>query len=92
MRTKTLAVTTGVGELKFSGFTGQVGWRIDGDLDKLRRGAVRLRGALTTTTDIARDAFKAGEGLLTLESGERYRLTMLGHTDGGDEVFVELRL
>ena len=92
MRTKTLPVTTGVGELKFSGFAGQVAWRIDGDVEKLRRGAVRLRGALTTTPDTARDAFKAGEGLLATETGERYRLTMLGYTDGSDEVFVELRI
>ena len=91
MRTKDPVITEGEGLLTFSGFRGQVAWRIEGEVAKLRPGRHSLRGAITTTAEIALDAFRAGEGLLTLESGAGYRLTMLAHTPGGDQVFVELR-
>jgi hypothetical protein len=92
VRTKTVTYTHGEGELKFLGFSGPVTWRLDGEPEKLRMGPARLKGALTTTPDVALEAFRAGEGLLTLEGGARYRVTMVGHSDGEDEVFVEVRV
>jgi hypothetical protein len=69
-----------------------VAWRIEGPLTKLRLGHPGLRGAITTTAEIALDAFRAGQGRLVLENGADYRLTMLAHSPGGDQVFVELRV
>ena len=91
MRTKQLPVFEGVGELKFRGFAGQVTYRIEGEPQKLKLGPARVRGAITTTPQIAEDAFRAGDGALVLADGDSYRITMLGHSSGATEVFVELR-
>ena len=82
----------GQGELRFSGYAGEVQYKIQGDPGKLKPGPLRLRGSVSTGAEIAADAFRAGEALLVADSGESYRLTMLGHTTGGTEVFVEFRI
>ena len=92
MRAKPLPVTAGLGELRIPGFRGPVAWRIDGDPTSLKLGHNRLKGALTTSAQVAREAFRAGEGLLVMETGDRYRLVMVGHSAGADEVFVEVRV
>jgi hypothetical protein len=92
MRTKQLPVSTGKADLHFSGFEGQVDYRISGETEKLKLGPARVRGALTASPEVAEAAFRAGEGTLTLEGGDRFRIVMLGHTAGGAEVFVELRI
>lgn len=84
-------VFEGAGQLRFGGFDGPVRYAIEGDPAKLRAGHLRLRAALTTTADVAAEAFRAGEGLLTLDNDVQFRVTMLAHSAGGDEVFVELR-
>jgi hypothetical protein len=89
---KVLPIFEGAGQVRFTGYDGPVQYRISGDPSTLRAGHVRLRGALITTTEIAADAFRAGEGVLGLEDGASYRIVMLGHTTGGAEVFVELRI
>ncbi len=92
MRRKDPVITEGEGTLRFFGFHGPVTWRVEGLFAKLRLGPQRLRGAIAATPDIALAAFRAGEGQLTLASGDAYRLTMLAHTPGAAEVFVELRV
>lgn len=91
-RTKVIPVEAGSGELKFPGFHGPVDYAISGETAKLKVGIARLRGSFTTTPEIAADAFHAGEGALTIESGAVLRINMLGHTEGGSEVFIELRV
>jgi hypothetical protein len=91
MRTKQLPISEGTGELKFRGFAGPVAYRIEGEPQKLKLGPARVRGSISTTAEIAEDAFRAGDGALVLEDGDSYRITMLGHSTGATEVFVELR-
>lgn len=92
MRTKQVIVSEGVGELKFAGFQAEVPYRVEGEPDKLRLGPARAKGSVKLDTETAAAAFRAGDGALTLENGQRYRITMLALTTGGDEVFVELRV
>ena len=89
---KPLPIFAGSGQVRFAGHAGPVEYTVEGDPSKLRVGTARLRGRFKTTTEIAADAFRAGEGVLTLEDGVQFRIVMLGHTTGGDEVFVELRV
>ena len=91
-RTKVIPNCTGVADLKFPGFTGLVDYTIAGEPARLRPGIARLKGSIRTTPENALAAFRAGEGMLHLDTGEFLRLVMLGHTDGGDEVFVECRI
>lgn len=89
---KSLPVFGGAGVVRFSGHEEPVQYSIQGDPARLRRGPARLRGSLSTTAEIAAEAFRAGEGVLTLEDGAELRATMLAHTAGGEDVFVELRI
>ncbi|HET6970569.1 MAG TPA: hypothetical protein VFH92_05535 [Phenylobacterium sp.] len=89
---KSLPIFAGPGHVRFSGHEGPVQYAIQGDPDRLRAGPARLRGSLSTTADVAIQAFRAGEGVLTLENGAELRAVMLAHTPGGGEVFVELRV
>lgn len=81
----------GEGKLRFQGHEGGVAYRIEGDPAKLKMGFDRLRGSVQTDPAAAERAFRAGSGLLTLDTGRELRLVMLGHTSGDDRVFVELR-
>jgi hypothetical protein len=78
--------------LHFRGFDGPVYSEILGDPSTLRLGPLRLRGSLTTTAEVAAEAFREGEGVLTLENGAVYRLTMVGHTADGNAVYFEMRI
>jgi len=89
---KILPTFEGAGQVRFSGRDEAIRYRISGDPAALRGDHTRLRGSFTTTVELAAEAFRAGEGTLVLESGAPYRITMLGHTAGGSEVFVELRV
>lgn len=89
---KPLPVFEGDGQLRFLGHEGAVSYRIEGDPGGLKAGHSCLRGSLETDPAIAERAFRAGEGVLVLEAGRKLRLVMLGHTAGGDRVFVELRV
>lgn len=89
---KKLPVFEGLGHVRFAGHEGPVRYTVSGDHTKLRLGTNRLRGSFTTTPELAEQAFRAGEGVLTLEDGVVFRVTMLGHTAGGSDVFVELRV
>lgn len=89
---KVLPIFEGAGQVRFTGHDGPVQYKISGDPSALRAGHTRLRGALTTTPEIAAEAFRAGEGVLVLEDGSSFRIVMLGHSTGGAEVFVELRV
>ncbi len=89
---KKLPAYPGVGELHFRGFTGSVDYEILGEASSLKLGPLRLRGSFTATPEIAADAFREGEGVLTLEDGRKYRVTMLGHTGGSDVAYFEMRL
>jgi hypothetical protein len=87
-----LPKTTGTGQIKFSGFAGDVDFSIEGEPSRLKFGIARLKGFITAAPEIAERAFHAGEAMLTLASGEVLRLTLLGHTDQGREVFFEARV
>lgn len=92
MTRKSLPVFEGTGQVRFTGHDGPVAYKISGDPTTLRAGHTRLRGSFSTTVELAEEAFRAGEGVLALDGGASYRITMLGHTTGGSEVFIELRV
>lgn len=81
----------GEGHVRFAGHAGPASYVIEGDPRALRPGTARLRGAVTLDAELAREAFRAGEGLLRLDDGAELRIVMIGHTPGAAEVFVELR-
>ena len=89
---KQLPAQTGAGDLRFGGYAGSVDYEILGEPSSLRLGPLRLRGAFTTTPTIADDAFRAGEAELTLESGARFRITLLGHSTDSGVVYFEMRI
>jgi hypothetical protein len=89
---KVIPVVEGIGDLKFPGFNGEVQYQIAGEPARLKQGMDRLRGSITATTEVAEAAFHAGEGMLRLATGELLRLTMLGHTAGEPEIFIEARV
>jgi hypothetical protein len=82
----------GEGRVRFTGHEGPARYAVEGDPGRLRAGIARLRGALTLGPELAAAAFRAGDGLLTTEDGATLRLTMVAHTAGGPEVFVEIRV
>lgn len=92
LKRKILPTFEGSGRVRFAGYDGPAQYRISGDPAALREGHTRLRGSFSTNAELAEQAFRAGEGLLVLDGGGTYRIVMLGHTAGGDEVFVELRV
>jgi hypothetical protein len=89
---KQLPVHVGAGQLHCGGFTGPVDYEIHGDPATLRLGPLRLRGSITTTPEVAADAFRAGEAQLRLENGSAYRITLIGHSAGSDVAYFEMRV
>lgn len=85
-------IVSGAGRVRFSGHEGDVQYAIEGDPVRLRLGQGRLSGSFTLDAEDALEAFRAGAGVLTVEGGAKYRVTMVGHTAGDGEVFVELRV
>ena len=81
----------GEGQLRYRGFEGQVKYEILGEVSTLKPGPARLRGSISASPEVAEQAFREGEGLLTLESGAQYRITMLGHSTGSDTAYFEMR-
>lgn len=89
---KKLPSNFGSGQLRYRGYEGAVDYEIVGEPNTLKYGINRLRGSFTSTPDIAQDAFREGEAVLTLESGTAFRLTMLGHSTGSDTAYFEMRV
>ncbi len=89
---KQLPSHLGAGELRYGGFKGPVNYEILGEPGSLRLGPLRLRGSFTATPEIAADAFRAGEAELTMEDGKAFRLSMLGHTEGSNVAYFEMRV
>jgi hypothetical protein len=89
---KQLPVFPGAGELHYRGFTGEVGYEIQGDPSTLRMGPLRLRGVLTATPEIAAEAFRAGEAELKLQDGASFRITVVGHSTGSEVAYFEMRV
>lgn len=89
---KQLPVHLGAGELHCRGFTGPVDYAIHGEPSGLRLGPLRLRGSLTATPEIVADAFRAGEGELKLQDGAKFRITLVGHSEGSDTAYFEMRV
>lgn len=85
-------MSAGAGQVRFSGHEGPASYAIEGEAARLRLGTARLRGRLELPAEVAEAAFRAGEGVLTLEDGVQLRIVMLGHTAGGGEVFIEVRV
>ncbi|RAK56666.1 hypothetical protein [Phenylobacterium deserti] len=89
---KKLPAFVGEGELRYRGFQGQVAYEIQGEPTTLKAGPSRLRGSLTATPEVAKEAFREGEGVLTLETGAQFRITLLGHSSGSDTAYFEMRV
>jgi hypothetical protein len=89
---KQLPAFLGAGQLRCRGFKGSVDYEILGEPGSLRPGPARLRGSLTATPEIAEQAFRDGEGELTIETGETFRITMLGHSTGSGVAYFEMRI
>lgn len=89
---KKLPACPGDGELRYRGFRGPVHYEIQGEPSTLRPGPARLRGSLSATPEVAEEVFRAGEGLLTLESGAQFRITLLGHSAGSETAYFEMRI
>ena len=81
----------GDGQFRIAARSGPAHYTIEGDPARLRPGPLRLRGAITLTPELAEEAFRHGEGVLTTADGLVLRATMLGHTEGAATVFVELK-
>ncbi|MDB5425588.1 MAG: hypothetical protein JWQ29_3004 [Phenylobacterium sp.] len=89
---KQLPAHLGAGELRYRGFQGRVDYEVLGEPSSLRLGPLRLRGSFTATPEVAAEAFRAGEAELTLEDGKTFRLSILGHTEGSDVAYFEMRV
>ena len=89
---KKLPPCPGEGELRYRGFRGQVLYELRGAPTTLRPGPARLRGSLSSSPEIAEQAFREGEGLLTLQTGAQFRITMLGHSAGSGTAYFEMRI
>lgn len=89
---KKLPSFPGVGELKYRGFQGAVEYEILGDPAGLRYGPNRLRGSVTADPAVAEQAFREGEGVLTLENGSAFRIVLLGHSAGSGVAYFEMRV
>ena len=87
-----LPQTSGVGQIKFAGYTGDVDFSIEGEPARLKFGIARLKGSIIAAPDVANDAFKAGDAVLTLDTGEVLRVTLLGYTPESGRVFFEARV
>jgi len=92
MKRKAPEIFVGQGQLRFEGRSVLATYMIEGDPQRLRQGPLRLRGRLVTEVEAAQAAFRAGDGRVRLEDGTELRAVMLGHTHGGCEVFVDLRV
>jgi hypothetical protein len=82
--------TTGDADLELRGAATSVRYEIDGDPLTLRPGAI-LRGAVLTTPDLARAAFRTGDARLIL-AGRVFRISVVAHTDGADTAYFEMRV
>lgn len=83
---------TGEGSVQFAGYEGPAQFAVRGEPAALRPGPATLRGALLLSPELAEAAFRSGQAILTLPSGRRFRLTFLGHTQGDDRTYFEMRV
>jgi hypothetical protein len=91
-RPSTATPSYGAGELRYSGFKGLVDYTIDGDVAALSPRSQPMRGRFTAPPEVALDAFKAGDGYLTLDSGKACRIVVLAHSAGSDTAYFEIRI
>ena len=89
---KQLPAQLGAGELHCRGWRSFVDYEIRGEPAGLKPGPARLRGQFSAEPQIAEQAFRDGDGELTLESGAKFRLTMLGHSEGSGVTYFEMRV
>lgn len=89
---KQLPALLGEGELRYRGFEGPVDYEIKGEPSSLRLGPGRLQGSLSATPEVAAEAFRAGEAVLTLEGGAVFRITVVGHSTGSGIAYFEMRV
>jgi hypothetical protein len=89
---KQLPAHLGAGQLRCRGFKGSVDYEILGEPASLRSGPARLRGSFSATPEVAEQVFRDGDGELTLETGETFRITMLGHSAGSGVTYFEMRV
>ena len=83
---------TGEGVLGYGGQKEKVGYEVDGSIAGLRPGGPSLRTAVSTTSEVAREAFRAGEVSLQAADGKTYRLRIIAHSEGSNIAYGDLRI
>ena len=89
---KQLPSQLGAGELRCRSWKGAVDYEIRGEPTALKPGPLRLRGQFSAAPEVAEQAFRYGDGELTLESGATFRVVMLGHSEGSGVTYFEMRV
>ena len=90
-KVRVVPTQTGVATLSCPGFTGPVEYEVSWP-KALRRKHSTVKGFIRTSSENALACFRAGSGHLTLENGKEYQLTIVGHTQGTDVAYVELKV
>lgn len=83
---------TGEGVLAFSGHKEKVGYEVEGSIAALRSAGPPLKVAISTTGEIAREAFRAGDVNLQAADGKTYRVRIVANSEGSGVVYGELRI
>lgn len=83
---------TGSGVLGYAGYEGAVDYAVSGSAADLRPGGPSLRATITTSSEIAREAFRTGDVRLQAADGRRYRMKVLAHSEGSGTAYGDLRI
>ena len=82
----------GEGVLGYEGHKEKVGYEVDGSISALRPGGPSLRVAISTTCEVARESFRAGEVSLQAADGKTYRLRIIAHSEGSCTAYGDLKI
>lgn len=82
----------GAGVLAFAGQKEAVTFEVEGAIASLKPGGPSLKIAVSTTAEVARDAFRAGEVTLQAEDGKKYRLRIVANSEGSGVAYGELKI
>lgn len=89
---KQVPALQGAGELSYGGYHAPVEYEVKGEPSALRLGPLRLHGSVNTLPEVAAEVFRVGEARLRLESGEVFRITLVGHSAGSGVAYFEMRV
>ena len=83
---------TGQGVLVFAGRKEAVDYEVEGAIASLKPGGPAVKAAVKTTSEIAREAFRAGEVTLQAADDKKYRLRIVAHSEGSGVAYGELKI